>query len=108
MKIREMVTADIDAVLPMYISYYNRQENGCWTKETAGRRIHQVVSMEGAYEHQNKGIGSMLIDELEKRVKSKGAACVELQAVSDEHHEKYYGKAGYGNAKNFVMKVKWL
>ena len=144
MNIREMSVSDIQAVLPLYISYYNGQENGCWTKETAGKRIHQVLSMEGsfslileeggsalgfamgyfkqyddivgytleeiviAYEHQNRGIGSAFLRELERIVKEKGAACIELQSVSDEHHEKYYGKAGYHNAKNFVMKVKWL
>ena len=59
-----------------------------------------------AREHQNKGLGSSLLGELERR--EKGAACVELQAVNDEMHERYYGKAGYHNAKNFVMKVKWF
>lgn len=57
---------------------------------------------------QNRGIGSMLLRELEQRVKEKGAACVELQAVNDVMHERYYGKAGYRNAQNFVMKVKWF
>lgn len=144
MKIREMRAADIEAVLPMYISYYNEQENGYWTKETAAKRIHQVLSMEDAYsliledngavlgfamgyfkqyddiigytleeiiiayEYQNKGLGSAFLSELEQRVAEQGAACVELQAVNDERHEKYYGKAGYHNAKNFVMKVKWF
>lgn len=144
MKIREMEIADIEAVLPLYISYYNEQEEGCWTKETAGKRIHQVLCMEDsfslileednvvigfamgyfkqyddikgytldeiiiAHEYQNKGHGSMLLRELEERVKEMGAACVELQAVSDEQHEHYYGKAGYFNAKNFVLKVKWF
>ena len=61
-----------------------------------------------AAEHQNKGYGSDLLQELEIRVRQKGAACIELQAVADEHHEHYYGKAGYHNAKNFVMKVKWF
>jgi predicted N-acetyltransferase YhbS len=59
-------------------------------------------------ENQNKGLGSALLAEVEHRVKEKGASCVELQAVSDEMHERYYGKAGYKNAKNFVMKVKWF
>lgn len=59
-------------------------------------------------ECQNKGIGSMLIKELEQRVKAKGASCVELQAVNDEMHEHFYGKLGYKNAKNFVLKVKWF
>lgn len=59
-------------------------------------------------ENQNKGLGSVLLQEIENRVKEKGASCVELQAVSDEMHERYYGKAGYKNAANFVMKVKWF
>jgi hypothetical protein len=59
-------------------------------------------------ENQNKGLGSVLLEEIENRVEEKGASCVELQAVSDEMHERYYGKAGYKNAVNFVMKVKWF
>ncbi len=144
MRIREMTTVDIQAVLPIYISYYNEHEGGCWTEETAGNRIRQVLSIENsfslileendsvlgfamgyfkqyddiigytleeiiiAYECQNKGIGSAFLCELEQMVREKGAVCVELQAVNDEHHERYYGKAGYHNAKNFVMKVKWF
>lgn len=144
MVVREMELNDIAAVLPLYISYYNEQEEGCWNEDTAAKRIHQVLSMEDsyglivedendvlgfvmgyfkqyddiigytleeiviAYKWQNKGIGSMLLEELEQRVKAKGASCVELQAVNDDMHERYYGKTGYKNAKNFVMKVKWF
>ena len=61
-----------------------------------------------SHKHQNKGLGSILLSELESRVKAEGASCVELQAVKDEMHERYYGKAGYRDAKNFVMKVKWF
>jgi len=144
MNVREMCLEDIKLVLPLYIDYYNNQEESCWTKETAGKRIHQVLSMEGAYallleqedkvigfamgyfkqyddivsymleeiilayEYQNQGIGSQFLVEVERRVKELGAACVELQAVNDEMHERYYGKAGYHDAQNFVMKVKWF
>lgn len=144
MLIREMMIEDIPAVMPLYISYYNGQEDSCWNENTAGKRIHQVLSMEDSYgliiengnsvlgfamgyfkqyddivgytldeiiityENQNKGIGSMLLREVEQRVKEKGASCIELQAVNDDMHERYYGKAGYKNAKNFVMKVKWF
>lgn len=144
MEVREMKLSDIKAVLPMYLAYYNDQEDGCWTEESAGKRIHQVLSMEDSYsliledgnlvlgfvmgyfkqyndivgytleeiviafEHQNKGIRSALLQEIERRVRERGASCVELQAVLDERHERYYGKAGYRNASNFVMKVKWL
>lgn len=61
-----------------------------------------------SYNHQNKGLGSILLSELENKVKEAGASCIELQAVKDELHERYYGKAGYHDAKNFVMKVKWF
>ncbi|MBD5467337.1 MAG: GNAT family N-acetyltransferase [Lachnospiraceae bacterium] len=144
MEVRKIEAKDLSLMLPVYISYYNEQENGCWTEITAGKRIHQVLSMEDSYglimkendatvgfamgyfkqyddikgytleeiviatEYQNKGYGSALLKELEMQVCKQGAACIELQAVSDEHHEHYYGKAGYHNAKNFVMKVKWF
>ena len=61
-----------------------------------------------AAEHQGKGLGSILLAELERRVKEKGASCVELQAVKDDLHERYYSKAGFKDAKNFVLKVKWF
>lgn len=144
MEVRKIEIKDISSMLPVYISYYNKQENSCWTEITAGKRIHQILSMEDFYglimedhgvtigfvmgyfkqyddikgytleeiliatEYQNKGYGSALLIELEMRVRKKGIACIELQAVADEHHEHYYEKAGYHNAKNFVMKVKWF
>ena len=144
MEIRKIEANDISSMLPVYISYYNNQENSCWTEITAGKRIHQVLSMEDSYglimkdndatvgfamgyfkqyddikgytleeiliaaEYQNKGYGSALLSELEMQVRKHGAACIELQAVADEQHEHYYGKAGFHNAKNFVMKVKWF
>ena len=40
---------DIDLVVPLYIEYYNNYEDGCWTEETAKRRIRQVLTMEGTY-----------------------------------------------------------
>lgn len=58
--------------------------------------------------NQNKGFGTILLKELENRIKEKGASCIELQAVKDELHERYYSKAGYENADNFILKVKWF
>ncbi|MBR3824929.1 MAG: GNAT family N-acetyltransferase [Lachnospiraceae bacterium] len=145
MNINVMSVNDIDLVIPLYIDYYNNYEEGCWTEETAKRRIRQVLRMDESYslimrdersevcgfvmgyykqyddivgytleeilishKYQNKGLGSILLAELEARVKEVGASCVELQAVKDELHERYYGKAGYHDAKNFVLKVKWF
>ena len=145
MRIEVMNAGDIRQVIPMYLDYYNGREGGCWTEETAARRIRQVLTTQDGYSlimkneenevcgfvmgyfkqyddiigytleeiliaapYQGKGLGSFLLAELEARVKAQGASCVELQAVKDEMHEGYYGKAGYRDAKNFVMKVKWF
>ena len=145
MQIKEMDVEDIDLVLPLYIEYYNKYEDSCWTETTAKKRITQVLTIEDSfslimkddtdivygfvmgyfkqyddivgytleeiiisYQYQNKGLGSILLATLETKVKEAGASCVELQAVNDEMHDRYYGKAGYSDAKNFVMKVKWF
>ena len=73
--------------------------------DIVGYTLEEIVI---AHQYQNKGLGSMLLVELEAKVKEAGASCIELQAVKDEMHEKFYGKAGFANAKNFVLKVKWF
>lgn len=145
MNIFEMHLADIDCVLPLYIDYYNNHENGCWTEETARKRIQQVLTIADSFslimkdeqnhvlgfvmgyfkqyddivgytleeivisaDKQHQGFGTILLKEIERRVKEKGASCIELQAVKDDLHENCYGKVGYKNAANFVMKVKWF
>ena len=144
MTIREMKLEDIELILPMYLSYYNEQEGGCWTAETAGKRIRQVLHMDDSYAllmeddidvigfavgyfkqyddivgytleeiviargRQGRGLGSLLLAEAERRVREQGAAGVELSSVNDELHQRFYEKAGYGDAKNFVQKVKWF
>lgn len=145
MQIREMKVEDIDLVLPLYIEYYSKYEDSCWTETIAKKRIKQVLTIDDSfslimkddndivygfvmgyfkqyddivgytleeiiisYQYQNQGLGSMLLATLETKVKEAGASCVELQAVNDEMHEKYYGKACYSDAKNFVMKIKWF
>ena len=49
MNIAEMYLNDIENVLELYVDYYNNHEEGCWTKETARKRIHQVLSIEDSY-----------------------------------------------------------
>ncbi|MBQ6993250.1 MAG: GNAT family N-acetyltransferase [Lachnospiraceae bacterium] len=145
MRFEVMDIKDIDAVIPLYMEYYNNHEGDCWTEETVKRRIQQVLKIDDSYslmmkddegevcgfvmgyykqyddivgytleeiliahKHQNKGYGSALLAEVEARVKEAGASCLELQAVKDEMHERYYGKAGYRDAKNFALKVRWF
>lgn len=144
MKYRRMEEADIAVAAQMYVDYYNKNEDGEWTVETATKRIHQVWSREDSYcllleqegrliafafgymeqyddcfaydlveivvaaEHQKKGIGTAFMKELEARVKAQGAMLIQLEAVNDAFHEHFYGKLGYGNATNFVLKTKVL
>lgn len=58
--------------------------------------------------HQNQGIGSEFLIELERRVKSLGAAMVQLDAVNDERHHRFYGRLGYKDVTNLVPKCKFL
>lgn len=61
---REMTISDARSVLPLYIDYYNTCEDSEWTEETAGRRIRQVLGMDGGYgllmEDGNNPIGFVM------------------------------------------------
>ena len=48
MKYDKLTDENINAVVNAYIDYYNNSEDGCWTYEKAYKRIHQVVTIEGA------------------------------------------------------------
>jgi len=144
LKYRLMEEADIVRVVPLYIDYYNNNEDGQWTEQTTYKRIHQVWSREDSYclvleisgqiiafamgyfeqyddcfaydlieivveeKHQNQGIGTEFMKELETRVKEKGAMLMQLESVNDAFHEHFYGRLGYRNASNFVLKTKIL
>ncbi len=145
MKISEMTIAEVDTVLPLYIDQYNNYEDSCWTKETAGKRIRQVLNTDDsfslimrddngnavgfvmgyfkqyddlvaytldeivvAHSQQGKGYGTALMQELEKNVREKGAAGMELQSVNDNPHERFYDRAGFKTSSSFVGKCKWF
>lgn len=95
-----LIMKDDDGVVCGFAMGYFKQYD-----DILGYTLEEIIV---SYSYQNKGLGSTLLATLESKVKEKGASCIELQAVSDEMHEKFYGKAGFFNAKNFVMKVKWF
>ena len=141
---RRMTEEDIGKVVPLYIEYYNNNEDAEWTTETTYKRIHQVWSREDSYclvwenkndivafaigyfeqyddcfaydlveivvttQLQNKGYGSRFMKELESCVKNEGAMLIQLQAVNDDLHNHFYGKLGYKDASNLVLKTKIL
>lgn len=141
----QILTArDIDALIPLYIGYYNECEGGEWTPETVRGRLRPIVTREDSFglvqtqdgeitgfacgyfeqfddgkaydlieivvwkKYQSRGFGTALLNELEKRAKAMGAFMVSLQAVNDERHHRFYGRLGYQNCGNFVIKVKEL
>ena len=69
---------------------------------------YDLVEIVIKHEHQGKGIGTAFMEQVEARVKELGGAMIQLQAVNDEMHERFYGKLGYRNCKNLVLKSKWL
>lgn len=141
---RRMTEEDIEKIVPLYIEYYNNNEDAEWTTETTYKRIHQVWSREDSYclvwenkndivafaigyfeqyddcfaydlveivvttQLQNKGYGSRFMKELEFCVKNEGAMLIQLQAVNDDLHNHFYGKLGYKDASNLVLKTKIL
>ena len=90
---------DNDVVCGFAMGYFKQYD------DIVGYTLEEIII---SYQYQNQGLGSKLLAELETRVKEAGAACVELQAVKDEMHERFYGKAEYRDASNFVLKVKWF
>lgn len=95
-----LIMRDDNAVVCGFVMGYFKQYD-----DIIGYTLEEIII---SYDYQNKGLGSLLLSTLENKVKEAGVSCIELQAVRDEMHEKYYGKAGYSDAKNFVMKVKWF
>ena len=94
-----LIMKDDDIVYGFVMGYFKQYD------DIVGYTLEEIII---SYQYQNQGLGSKLLAALEEKVKEAGASCVELQAVNDEMHEKFYGKAGYSNAKNFVLKVKWF
>lgn len=71
-------------------------------------QAYDLVEIVIAYPYQNRGIGTVCMIELESKVKEAGGTMIQLEAVNDEMHERFYGKLKYKNAENFVLKSKWL
>ena len=71
-------------------------------------KAYDLVEIVIAHDHQNQGIGTRFMLELERRVKELGGAMIQLQAVNDEMHTEFYGKLSYQYCNNLVLKCKFL
>lgn len=71
-------------------------------------QAYDLIEIVVAGERQNQGLGSAFMRELERQVRERGAMLIQLQSVNDEKHEHFYEKLGFKNAKNLVLKTKFL
>ena len=144
MTYRNIGPADLKSVAAFYMDYYNRYEDGCWTAETALRRIRPICTREDACcifgeddgrivcvvfgwftqyddllaydldeivvakDAQGRGVGTRLMQEMERRIKAAGGAMIQLTAVNDEMHEHFYKKLGFYTPNNLILKAKQL
>ena len=69
---------------------------------------YNLVEIVVTKNYQNKGIGTQMMLELEKRVKQLGVSLIQLSAVNDDMHEHFYGKLGYKNTTSMNSKGKFL
>ena len=71
-------------------------------------KAYDLVEIVIAPEFQHLGIGTAFMQELECQIKEHGGAMIQLQSVNDTMHNHFYGKLGYQNCNNLVLKFKFL
>ena len=71
-------------------------------------KAYDLVELVISHNWQNQGIGTDFMLELERKVKELGGAMIQLQSVNDIMHNQFYGKLGYQDCNNLVLKSKFL
>lgn len=94
-----LIAVEDDRILGFAMGYFEQYDD---------LKAYDLVEIVVARDQQRKGLGTAFMQELEHRVRELGGASIQLQAVNDAMHEQFYGKLGYQNVVNFVLKTKWL
>ena len=94
-----MILEDASEVIGFVMGYFEQYDD---------IQAYDLVEIVIAHEHQGKGIGTWFMGLVEERVKELGGAMIQLQAVNDEMHNRFYEKLNYRNCSNLVLKSKWL
>ena len=94
-----LILTNNNSVIGFAMGYFSQYDDG---------KVYNLVEIVIFHEHQRKGIGTLFMKELEKRVKELGAFLIQLEAVNDEMHNKFYGNLGYGDCKNLTLKAKLI
>lgn len=59
-------------------------------------------------DYQNRGVGTWFMRQIESKVKEQGGAMIQLDAVNDDSHNRFYGKLGFQKCTNLIPMSKWL
>lgn len=94
-----LIFEDRDVLIGFVMGYFEQYDD---------LKAYDLVEIVISYPYQNRGIGTACMLEVERMVKEAGGAMIQLQAVKDEKHEKFYDKLHYKNAENLVLKSKWI
>lgn len=57
-------------------------------------------------EHQNKGLGTKILQELELLVKERGAEKIDLSTTYEENHQRFYSKLGFKKSDFLIPMFK--
>ena len=68
--------------------------------------VLHIVEILVLKEYQNNNIGTLLIQEIEKRAKTLGATSIYLETLNDEKHENFYIRNGFITNTNLIYKYK--
>ena len=94
-----LILENSETVLGFAIGYFEQYDD-CFA--------YDLVEIVVSTKLQKQGVGTKFMNELEKRIKEKGAMLIQLQAVNDDLHNHFYGKLGYRDATNLTLKTKIL
>lgn len=94
-----LVLGSGQTIIAFAIGYFEQYDDGF---------AYDLVEIVVASDYQNQGIGTQFMEELERRVKEKGAMLIQLQSVNDAFHEHFYKKLGFRTASNLVLKTKMI
>ncbi len=86
-------------VIGFAMGYFEQYDDGC---------VYDLIEIVIKREYQNQKIGTAFMGMIESEVKSRGGFMIQLIAVNDEWHNHFYGKLGYGNCSNLILKSKFL
>lgn len=94
-----LILEEGDEVLGFAMGYFEQYED---------LSAYDLVEIVIDYKYQNKGLGTKFMEEIEHRVTALGGKLIQLEAVNDEAHERFYNRLKYQTAGNLLLKSKFI